>query len=288
VNNAAGTSAGTINDTGEYSTLNFSNTQTFNNATINLGHTSTDSYLFEDDLTGAGSVLTLGSNVTIDVSGDAEITDSGYSGDGIVNQGKISQTARGGDLIINSNSFTNSGTITAASSGGALTIDPTTFANKGAIDISNGETVTIKPTAANTGTINVSSGALDFGGGISGTGSETISGAATLEFDANVSAGQTVTFTRSGGELALKEAQDFHALIRSFGAGGAHDSIDDRNFPHGSSTFSFAENAAHTLATLTLTDGADVAHFHLSGDYVRSDFKVGPDVAGTGTLIKFV
>jgi hypothetical protein len=42
------------------------------------------------------------------------------------------------------------------------------------------------------------------------------------------------------------------------------------------------------MATLTLTDSAEVAHFHLSGDYVRSDFKLGPDAAGTGTLIKFV
>ena len=40
VNNAAGTGAGTINDTGYGSTLYFDNTQTFNNATINLGSTS--------------------------------------------------------------------------------------------------------------------------------------------------------------------------------------------------------------------------------------------------------
>jgi fibronectin-binding autotransporter adhesin len=39
VNNAAGTSAGTINDTGEDSGLTFANTQTFDNATINLGST---------------------------------------------------------------------------------------------------------------------------------------------------------------------------------------------------------------------------------------------------------
>ena len=38
VNNAAGTGAGTINDTGDDSTLYFDNTQTFNNATINLGN----------------------------------------------------------------------------------------------------------------------------------------------------------------------------------------------------------------------------------------------------------
>jgi hypothetical protein len=285
VNNAAGTGAGTINDTGAYSTLYFDNTQTFNNATINLGSTSGESLLEEYDLTGLGAVLTLGSGVTIDQSGYAYIETGGNAGDGIVNQGTISQAASGGALVIAGNSFTNDRTITAASSGGALTIAATTFIDNGAIDISNGETVTIDSTTANTGTIDVSSGALDFGGGISGTGSETISGPATLKFDANVSAGQTVTFTGSGGELILKEAQDFHALIKGFGAGGAHDSIDAMNFPHGSSTFSFSENSAHTLATLTLTDGADVAHFHLSGDYVRSDFKVGRDIAGT--LIKF-
>jgi hypothetical protein len=140
----------------------------------------------------------------------------------------------------------------------------------------------------NHGKIEVSAGKLDFKEGISGTGSDTISGAATLEFDAKVLAGQTVFFTGSAGELALKEAEDFHALIRSFGAGHAHDSIDAMNFAHDATTFSFSENRAHTLATLTLKDGADVAHFDLSGDYVRSDFKVGADIAGTGTLITFV
>ena len=69
MNNAAGTGAGTINDTGDDSSLYFDNTQTFNNATINLGSTSGYSYLDEYDTTGAGTVLTLGSNVTIDESG---------------------------------------------------------------------------------------------------------------------------------------------------------------------------------------------------------------------------
>ncbi|MGB2601952.1 MAG: hypothetical protein WBC78_00045, partial [Candidatus Sulfotelmatobacter sp.] len=149
-------------------------------------------------------------------------------------------------------------------------------------------TSTIAPYVINTGKIEVSAGKLDFREGIYGTGSDTISGFATLEFDAKVLAGQTVFFTGMGGEFALKEAEDFHALIRSFGAGGAHDSIDAMNFVHDATTFSFSENRAHTLATLTLKDGADVAHFDLSGDYVRSDFKVGADIAGTGTLIKFV
>ncbi len=146
VNNAAGTGAGTINDTGEYSYLQFDNTQTFNNATINLGNTSGyTSYLYEYDVTGAGDqVLTLGTGVTIDESGDAQIYTGSYAGDGIVDQGNISQTASGSTLTIDgSGSLTNSGTITAASSGGTLTIEPTTFTNSGTLAVSNGETVYI-------------------------------------------------------------------------------------------------------------------------------------------------
>ena len=147
VNNAAGTGAGTINDTGQSSFLFFDNTQTLNNATINLGNaTGYSSFLYNSDTTGAGTVLTLGSTVTVDESGYAQIRDSGSAGDGIVNQGTISQTASGADLQNYGNSFTNGGTITAASSGGSLAIDTTTFTNNGAIDISNGETVTIEPT----------------------------------------------------------------------------------------------------------------------------------------------
>ena len=85
VNNAAGNGAGTIND--NCSTLAFDNTQTFNNATINLAGA-----LYEDDTTGAGTVLTLGSGVAIDESGDAYIYTGGNSGDGIVNQGAITQS----------------------------------------------------------------------------------------------------------------------------------------------------------------------------------------------------
>ena len=116
VNDAAGTGAGTINDTGISSELYFDNTQTFNNATINLGNTSGYfSYLWDYDSTGAGAVLTLGRNVTIDESGDASIETANDAGERIVNQGTIDQTGSGGTFFIQGNSFTNSGTITAAS-----------------------------------------------------------------------------------------------------------------------------------------------------------------------------
>ena len=100
--------------------------------------------------TGAGTVLTLGQDVTIDDEfGYGEITDSGYAGDGIVDQGNITV---GGILTILGNSFTNSGTITAGTS--ALTIEPTTFTNSGTLAISDGDAVTIDAAnLSNTGSI---------------------------------------------------------------------------------------------------------------------------------------
>jgi fibronectin-binding autotransporter adhesin len=175
VNNAAGTGAGTIDDTGDSSRLYFDNTQTFNNATINLGGASGDtSYLEEDDTTGAGTVLTLGSNVTIDESGIAQIETGGDTGDGIVNQGNISQTASGAYLAIYGNSFTNSGTIAAASSG-AMLVDPAAFANSGTLAVSNGGAIDIEATTASLGGATSGAGTLELIGG-----SATIASGATL------------------------------------------------------------------------------------------------------------
>ena len=63
----------------------------------------------------------------------------------------------------------------------------------------------ITPYVINAGTLEVSAGTLDFKAAISGTGKDQISGASTLEFDAKVAAGQTISFTGSGGELALHD-----------------------------------------------------------------------------------
>ena len=91
-----GSGAGTINATGYHSYLYFDNTQTVSNATINLGNSSYYAFLDEYDTAGAGNqVLTLATSVTVDAQDDAYITSSGYSGDGIVNQGVIEQTGTG-------------------------------------------------------------------------------------------------------------------------------------------------------------------------------------------------
>ena len=73
----------------------------------------------------------------------------------------------------------------------------------------------------NTGTLEVSAGTLDLQAGISGTGSDVVSGASTLEFDANVAARQTASFTGSGGTLDLTARAQFAGVISGFDTAGA-------------------------------------------------------------------
>jgi hypothetical protein len=184
---SSGPGPGTINDTGSASYLYFDNTQTVSDDTINLGNTGGGySHLYEFDRYRAGNqVLTLASNVTVHVQGDAEIHSSDKPGDGVVNDGAIDVTGSGGDLII----------------------DPRTFTNKGTIDVANGGSVTIAPTNQR----------------VTGKGTDTISGDSTLEFDAGVSSAttlgsQNIGFT-GGGTLDLLKPTNFYGEISGFAAG---------------------------------------------------------------------
>ena len=129
--------------------LYFDNTQTVSNETINLGNSSSFRYPLRKR---HGRRRQSGPHPRVERNGQragyAHIADSGYSGDGIVNQGVINQTGSG-SLYINGNAFTNSGTIDAEAAGG-LVIDPTTFTNSGTIDVANGDKVTIEPTTFKT------------------------------------------------------------------------------------------------------------------------------------------
>jgi hypothetical protein len=235
------------------------------------GYSTIGTSTIDGDLTVTGDLDTA---FTIEAGGVFELVGGGASDEtsaALANAGTldIGNGSQAAPDIVEAASLTNSGTINLTGNG------------------AEGAALTLTGTLTNKGVITVTNDAEELGGAVSGTGSFTLDGTSTLQFDSSAGADQTITLDGTD-EIALQEAQDFHALIAGFGAGGALDSIDAMNFPHGSSTFSFSENAAHTMATLTLTDGAEVAHFRLSGDYMRSDFKVGPDAAGTGTLIKFV
>jgi len=248
VNTAAGKAGGTINDTGYVSNLYFDNTQTFNNATINLGNTGYYSFLYENDPTGAGTVLTLGSNVTINESGYAQIQTGGSAGDGIVNQGAIKQSGTGSYLTVYGNSLTNSGTITAASSGGALTIETTTFTNSGtitasasgdtvtiasttftnsgAIDISNGDTVTIEPTTfTNLPATTLTGGAYSVG---AGSVLELANNATIVTDDANITLSGAGSLIQSYNTTTSAQ-QSFDSTLRTVGASGQLHLLADRS-----------------------------------------------------------
>ena len=115
----------------------------------------------------------------------------------------------------------------------------------------------------NTGTIKATTGTLDLKQAVTGTGSDTIAGAATLEFDSSVAAGQTLTFTGSGGTLDLGSPQNFSGTIKGFDLSGAtNDALDVAS----AWTFTGATPGT-TSTTLGFADGAAHIAITLQGDY---------------------
>jgi hypothetical protein len=375
---SSGSGSGTINATGDSSTLYFDNTQIVSDVTIDLGNVSGDA-LEEYDTAGAGNqVLTLASSVFVDVTGNAVIADSGYSGDGTVNDGVISVILSVGDLSIDSITFANSGTIDVEDGGEAI-IEPTTFTNLSSNKLTGGtyeaqagstlevysdDTITTDdadiilsgagstietyntstgaygtidqtlttigasgelelladrdwttPGAAirndgiielgggtltatasgapltdaagseldgfgtvttttfvNSGAIDASGGMLELKGAVTGKGTDTISGAATLEFGAGVSTAKTlghqdIDFAGDGTLHLLKPAA-FYGEISDFAAG---DTVELK----GSWAFSAISEAAG-ITTLTLANGSTTHGFEFVGDYTQSDFSITP------------
>ncbi len=238
-----GAGGATINLTGNYGELYASNTETLDNATINIG-SSNYTYLRNYDPNGA-QVLTLGANLIIDHVGTyAELDDSEYgkSGSGIVNEGTINANLSGGTFIITDGSFTNQGSINV-SNGDTLIFQSTSFTNNSAITISGSGTVYIEPT-----TFNNSTGTIGF------------SGAGTLEL------GSTITsFTETIGgfgptdtlKLGLSVAQSGDAFTVSPSYNGTNTTLTVTDTTHTGSTsvalagnYSSAALAAQNLVWL--------------------------------------
>jgi hypothetical protein len=138
----------------------------------------------------------------------------------------------------------------------------------------------IAPKATNDGTVLVSSGTLELKGAVTGTGTDTISGASTLEFGAGVGTATTlgdqdIGFT-DGGTLHLLAPTSFYGEISSFAAG-------DKVELKGSWAFSSISEAGG-LTTLTLASGSTTHGFEFVGDYTQGDFTITP---GTTTKIAY-
>ena len=156
------------------------------------------------------------------------------------------------------------------------------IANPGLFEKTGGTaTSAIAPAVTNTGTIEVAAATLDFMGAVTGTGTDTISGASTLEFDAAVSTSATVGsqnigFT-GGGTLDLTDPKAFWGEISGFATNDAVELLGSWAFS------SFSENSGGTLATLTLASGATKHAFDFVGDYTRGDFKITSGATSTIT-----
>jgi hypothetical protein len=115
---------------------------TLDTVTVNIGNTGEGStnILYNDDTSGTGATLTLGSTFTLNlISGNAGIGGSSDTGDAVVNDGVINAKSSG-ILQITSASFTNDGALNAG--GSATIILATNFTNVSAGKLTGG-TITI-------------------------------------------------------------------------------------------------------------------------------------------------
>ena len=116
---------------------------------------------------------------------------------------------------------------------------------------------------------------MSSGGIASGT---TISGG-TLQITSGGSDGGNVTFAANTGKLLL-DATTFSGTVAGM---TAQDTIDLRHFSFAATHVTSAVTA--TSATLTVTDGADVAHIVLLGNYMASTFTVSNDAFGGTSIV---
>ncbi len=209
--NAAGNGPGTINVTGSGATLNFDDTQIFDNATINVGGSpGTSSSISASDTTGSGTMLTFGPSLTINQVGNA-----GIFGAWIVNQGTINAGTAGASFGISPSTFTNQGTINATGNGANFSLGGTSFTNAGTVNVSNGDSLRIGATSfinASSGTI-AASGTnsaiyISPSGSWSNSGLISITSGAGLHLGGSFSVGSLGTVTNSGGTVYIEGTFD--------------------------------------------------------------------------------
>jgi hypothetical protein len=240
-------------------------------------------------LSGAANLAggTVGGSNTLDTEGTTTVSGLTIGGTvewentGTVNESGGSATIGdlSGDRAILDNTSTGTYDITDDSGIDRGSSTASHIENAGLIEKTGGTGVsTIVPNVTNNRMIEVVSGTLAFNGRIMGTGSDTISGAATLQFNAEVLAGQTLSFAGSGGELALRDPAGFAGDISGFDAigAGSNDTIEVA----GPWIFSgFTENPGGKEGTLGFMNGANTLSLTLLGDYTPADFvhKAGPN-----------
>ncbi|WP_232448722.1 beta strand repeat-containing protein, partial [Burkholderia ubonensis] len=178
----------------------------------------------------------------------------------------------------------NEGTI-VASGANALVIDTGTHAvvNTGTLEATGSGGLVIDSAVANTGNLWANNGNLTIQGDVTGAGSATISGAATLEFG-GASAENTTFADGAAGTLKLDQSAGFTGTVSGFGAGDTLDLADVLYNDH--TTLSFTANDTGTGGTLTVSDGAHTAQVALQGNLSAGNFQLSHD-QGSGTVVTY-
>jgi hypothetical protein len=245
--------------------LTLTGANSFAGATLDGG-----SYTLTDSAAATVSALTIGGTTTLRDSGT--LTESGGSttlGDAAGDVAKLAIASTGTWDIQD-----DSGIARGSSTASAIT-------NHGILEKTGGtDASVITPKVTNDGTVLVSSGTLDLTGAVTGKGTDTISGASTLEFGAGVSTAATlgeqdIGFT-GGGTLHLLAPASFYGEVSDF---AAHDTIKLL----GSWAFHGISHAGD-VTTLTLAKGSTTHAFEFVGDYSESEFHITP---GTTTTITY-
>jgi hypothetical protein len=151
---------------------------------------------------------------------------------------------------------------------------PASYVNSGLLEKTGGSGVSsLALNILNSGTIEGSSGAIDFQDALWGAGTTEVSNGATIEVDGAVATRQTLGFDGAGviafDDLDVAGLDMFHGRISSFGTG---DSLDI-GAPFGAGTIrKFTPSADHTYGFLTLINGSLSASIEFIGDYSTASF----------------
>lgn len=296
--------AGTVFTGQNASTTYLSGTIT-DNGTLALASTGNETHfviLGNTTLAGSGTVQLSNSPVnriyasngvdTLTVGAGVTIAGSGYLASGSMsldNRGTI-DADQANDLFVsgssgNSNTLVNeAGAMMEATGGATLVLGPDApFTNAGTVEALAGSTVYLQTNTTNTGTLWADGGNLVVGSAVTGTGTGEITGGATLEFGAAVSAGQAESFDAgSTGTLRLDNSLSFAGTVAGLAQNGSN-FLDLSDISFGAATKASYSGTA-SGGTLQVTDGTHTADISLLGNYTASTFVTATDNHG-GTLV---
>jgi Legume lectin domain len=162
-----------------------------------------------------------------------------------------------------------------------LTIDTgNTIVNAGLLEATNGGTLQIIDSVANSGTLAANGGTLMADGNVTGSGEVVIADGGNADFAGTLD--QNVTFT-GPGVLELDHSQSYGGTMSSFATGDTIDLNDLTYSPN--ETFAWTQDSGGGV--LTIDDNGTTENILLDGNYTQGEFALTQDAtlaAGTDVV----